>query len=380
MKIWMILSFLSFTSGCTALSQQDADKLRDKYIENTRKLGLEPVYPPNEEFQVGDVFFVSHPSGKPDDIDNRAMIYLGTIQDVRKRANNYLSTRINFGDTSVKSDNLTESQSDFQGGVVSTNNAARTSLPLVSYPAVTGSASSAAAFGGFAFGSSSAFGLGRSETVSIDFGDTRGFGLPLGSIGILTNDFVKQYNGIVCQNEAQALKKARVRAFQNIQRRQKLKMLPSLKNENAMCMTGRDCHVRIITRTLTTRQINYTYTGATVGNLAATQARGELPDSPETTLAVPSTVDLNITIGAEADAANIQALVNALDVIPKSGPPATPTSSLQFVGVQGNAARFTRRLQKPVAIAHEAVFYDFDGGHSSCGLKLDPKSGVFSRD
>lgn len=369
------LFLLAFHSGCTALTQGDADKLRDDYVENTRKLGLEPVYPPSEEFQVGDVYFVSHPSGAPDDIDNRAMIYLGTVPDVRTSANSYLASRINFGDTKLSNTNLALAQPDFQRGAVATNSATRTSLPLVSYPSISGSASSAAAFGGFAFGNSSAFGLGQSESVSIDFGDTRAYGMPVGAVGILNKNFVRQYSGTVCRNQGIVLKQARNRAYLNIKRRQELKKTPALQNVDALCGHGRDCQIRITTRTLSTRQIDYAYTGASVANLAAAQARGAMSDNSQSTLAVPNPVDLSVTIGEETKPAQIQALVKALDVIPASGATATQSNALQFVGFQGNAARFMRKFQKPVAIAYEAVLYNFDGDAPSCGLKIDPESG-----
>ncbi|MFN3315055.1 MAG: hypothetical protein ACK46Q_16560, partial [Hyphomonas sp.] len=47
------ICFVLALSSCTAVS---GDDLAQKYQQRTRELGLFPVYPPREEFQIGDVY------------------------------------------------------------------------------------------------------------------------------------------------------------------------------------------------------------------------------------------------------------------------------------------------------------------------------------
>ena len=48
-----LLAFALLLLGCSAVPNSD---ISVQYKKEARKLGLYPVYPPREEFQIGDVY------------------------------------------------------------------------------------------------------------------------------------------------------------------------------------------------------------------------------------------------------------------------------------------------------------------------------------
>ncbi|WP_298843654.1 hypothetical protein [uncultured Roseobacter sp.] len=345
--------------ACSALPQKD---LQVEYFEAVRELGLTPVYPPREELQVGDVFFVSTNPSAPNDATQTVQVWMGTVQAMRKEANDYLKSRINFTNTDTTSNNgsfdLKPSQADFSSGVVTLNNGARTTLPLVTFPTITGSASSGGALGSFGFLSSFGLSFGRNESVNIDFKDTRAFGVPLGAVRSFSA-VQKEYVANICPHAQNAVALAEGIAAGR----------PDIPED--MCDPTRRCQFQIVTRTIQTRQIDYRYSSAQIARLAASRLNGvPAGDTPETTLPVPGNVDLNITLGEDASSSSLESLVRALETSANADGAANETDGVSFVGLQGNALKFERVLQKPVAIAYESVNHNLDGDSMSCNLKI----------
>ncbi len=334
--------------SCTALPQGKGNDLIRDYLENAREIGLLPIYPPSEEFQVGDVYFASYAKGDPNDLDKSAFVYIGTLQSLRVAANNYLSSRIVYNDTTVPQGNKPAIQADFDSGTVALNNSARTSLPLITYPSATGSAGSAVGLGGFGFGSSVSFGFAQTESVSVNFNDTRAYGLPIGGVPLDLDQLGSEFVHKLCRKVGLSYNRASLI----------LQDKEAIQKTEEMCDPNhRVCRFEAVTRTIRTRQIDYVYTGGSVASLAAAAARGEVAD-PKTTLAVPGNINLDVTIGPEeANAANLTGLITALNNSTGAQAGSTPVNGLNFVGFQGNALRFQRHLQKPVAIAYEAFTY-----------------------
>src|SRR5689334_5233548 len=82
-------------AGCSSL---DTGPMSEKYAEAARALGVNPVYPPREEFQIGDVFLVS---SIPDDPNSSVSVWLGTVDGLLAEANEFLKSRVVFDTTGV---------------------------------------------------------------------------------------------------------------------------------------------------------------------------------------------------------------------------------------------------------------------------------------
>lgn len=336
------LVFVLTLSACTAIPNRD---LRTQYLEMTRQLGLTPVYPPREEFNVGDVYFVSGNDSKPDDTSQTVRIWLGTIDDVRHQANRYMRSRINLEDTVAASNVLTTGgqQKDFEAGTVTLNEDARKTLPLVTFPTVTGAASSAGALGSFGFTNAFGFNFGSSETVSIDFTDTRAFGAPIGATK-MTTTLRDEYLSKICSR-----KNIFVPTAQNLGAQKQIDI-------STMCSKGRSCGFAVITRTYTTRQIQYRYTSARIARLAAARSSGP-SGADATTPQLPTSVDINLTVTGKNSAEELAKIANALQSSVSNPNNKAEFDGLNFVGFQGNALAFSRVFQKPVAVAFDASVF-----------------------
>lgn len=359
LRILILIGLIGTLVSCSALPQGKGSDLIRNYLENAREIGLLPIYPPSEEFQVGDVYFASYSKDDLIDLDKRAFVYIGTLQSLREAANDYLNSRINYANTTVPQNGSPAAQVDFNSGRVALNNGARTSLPLITYPSATGSAGAAVGLGGFGFGSSFAFGFGQTESVSVNFNDTRAYGLPIGGVPLQLGKLGAEFESELCGRVKTAYRRA-------------LLILQGgnvVESATEMCNPKhRICRFEAVTRTIRTRQIDYAYTGGRVASLAAAAARGDVTD-PKTTLAVPGNINLDVTIGPEeANAANLTGLITALNNSTGAQAGSNPVNGLNFVGFQGNALRFERHLQKPVAIAYEGFVYEPSKIAKNCHL------------
>ncbi len=344
-----------FLGACSAGPNRN---LIAKYDEMVRGLGLTPVYPPREELQVGDVFFVSYDARRPNDRSQSFGVWVGSLDSVRHDANAYTRSRINFNDTGTNNNafKTRTTQSDFSGGRVSVNADGRTSLPLVTFPTISGAATTAGALGSFGFLRSFGLGFGTAETVSIDFADTRAFGVPIGAVRS-RNTFKNEYQSKICSHANRTLSAAmQMAAAREI-------------DPPKICENGRKCHYTVVTRTYMTREIDYRYTSAQIARIAASRARGELGSDP-TTQPATSNVDLNITIGDNTSAEDLAKLAAALQPSVTNPNTKKEFDGLSFTGFQGNTMTFKRTLQKPVTIAYDGLNYAIGESEMSCGITI----------
>jgi|GEM_PF-5185917 len=158
-KSGLLLFVLStlFVASCASLPDVDP---RNEYESAVRRLELNPVYPPRQSFRVGDVYAVF---GGKDSIRDKALI--GHLQSVEDFA-----TRFDKGALP----NHIGKQSQAAG--LSDN----ASLMPIAFPAVTVSAASATALGLGLANTSGGLSFGRAKKITIQFKNTRGFGLPDG--------------------------------------------------------------------------------------------------------------------------------------------------------------------------------------------------------
>lgn len=346
---WTTLLALPLLAACSAQPGPDIAK---NYLTTVRDLQLSPIYPPREEFQVGDVYFIENDPKDINDITSTRRFWLGAIENVLKLSNDYLSSRINYVDSDLnkKKDafEIKPPQNDLRTGIVSLADGERRSLPLVSFPSVSGRASTAGAFGGYGFVRSFGLAFGQNESVDLDFGDTRAFGLPPGALAI-DESYQPAFRRHICP----------VMQSEIVQRLDKDKN-PVLENGHPVfdyeCSEGKDCQVLIVTRTILTRSIDFTYSNAQIARLALNRLTSEPPDTP-TALPLPGNLNLDITIGPDSSGEGLDKLVTglttAIDSAQGNGANANETSALSFAGINGRGLTFRRTFRKPVAIAWE---------------------------
>ena len=350
---------LAAMASCSAFPGQN---LRNNYVKMVGSQGLTAVYPPREEFQVGDVFVRSYSTTDLEDLDKRAVIWLGTLTSLQDEANLYMNSRINLENTQMQGDGTAAEakldQTDFLTNKVTRNNLARRTLPIVAFPVVTGAATTAGSLGGAGFLTSFGLGLGASESVSLDFTDTRVFGLPLGAASA-AGKFEGEYIQSICGANL-------VRTgFQRLEL-----AVARLKDvdQKHICSRGRNCDVAVITRTYLTRKLKFHYSSARIARLAAAHRRSPLSDTP-TTVAVPGNVDINVTLSQGDDGKQVDALLTGIsNSVANSGGQDSESTGLSFLGFQGNTLGFQRNFLKPVSIAYDSINFNLDGGKDVCGF------------
>lgn len=331
----------TFLTACSALPERD---LLVEYFDTVREMRLTPVYPPREDLQVGDVIFFTYDPNAENDLDSTTRRWLGSLTSVMEVSNDYLASRINYESSVIDSSGTPDAsiairagQTDLGSGTVSLNNGERRTLPLVSFPSITGRASSAASLGGYGFLQSFGLALGRNETVTLDFGDTRAFGLPDGGVAI-DGEYEHEFRREICPIMMDV-------AFR---RAENGVMTPA-------CPAGLECRVAIVTRTFMTRSISFNYTNARIARLALNRLSGPVSDEPST-LPLPGNLDVNVTLGPDADGTELDQLLSGMNTNLESAQVAgQETSGLNFVGLQGNGLVFQRTFLKPVAVAYDAL-------------------------
>lgn len=336
----------TLVTACSALPERD---LYMNYTEAVRSFDLVPVYPPREEFQVGDVFLIVYNPEEPDSIEERDRFWLGTLESVQTIANEYLSTRINFPDSNLTPAQddfaITPTQDDLRTSVVTLANGERRTLPLVSFPSVSGQASSAGTLGGYGFLQSFGLALGRNETVSLNFGDTRVFGVERADWIVGEDPRVgAEFQHQICP----VLRPALEGVIQN-----------GLSTMRYDCPEGRACDIMIVTQTVLTRTLNFTYTNARIARLALSQLDSPLPQTPNV-IPIPGNLDVTVEVPADANGEALSGLITALSTqvqqVQSNAGNTNETSALNFTGLTARGLQFQREFRKPVAIAYDALF------------------------
>lgn len=342
-----VLVGITFLTACSALPGRD---LYRQYTESVRDLSLVPVYPPREEFQVGDVYLIEYDESDPDDIGDREREWLGSLSAVQTISNEYLSSRINFPDSdltpAMDDFAIAPTQDDLRTSIVTLANGERRTLPLVSFPAVSGQASTAGTLGGYGFLRSFGLALGQNETVSLDFGDTRVFGLERANVLVAEDPRVAaEFAHEICP----LLRRAMDPATDDQGRHTRV----------YDCPEGQTCELMIVTQTVLTRTLNFTYTNARIARLALSRLDSPVSETPSV-LPIPGNLDVTVEVGPEADGEALSQLIAALSTqvqqVQSDVGSTSETSSLNFTGLTARGLQFQREFRKPVAVAYDAVF------------------------
>lgn len=338
MKRVVHLVFALVLAGCSSLGTGEMSR---KYTEAARALGLNPVYPPREEFQIGDVYLVS---SVPDDPDGAVSVWIGTVDELRDEANAFLKTRVIFNSTGAGTDGKTIgiTQEDMASPDVAIRDEQRaTSLTIAAFPSITMQAGMTASTG--LTGAMAAFGFGTSEqtTVTLDFNDVRTYGVPKVLV-------------------AQTYQSAAVQRFGGERFDLGALELPE-KIKAKEILSGRKWHgdrclsMVIVTRVFLTRQINYTYRDRSIvaAGLKVASKEGELSKvsaAPSITVNVLANSD-DPTKNGETAAAMAEAMRIAVASV--SSGASAEGGSFSFVSWDARGLTFKQIFQRPVAIGWE---------------------------
>lgn len=326
------ICFVLALSSCTAGS---GDDLAQKYQQRTRELGLFPVYPPREEFQIGDVYFWSRSISNPNDVET---VWVHSMPWMRHEAEDFLSTRIVFNSSAAKD----APQSDTTGGKLRVRSEVSTdSLPISAFPEITADA-------GFVAGTGiarvfRALGLsgGNRTTVSLNFNDVRTYWVP---------------NVLVAARVRAELEQAAIgtaeQAMVEVQR-----LLDIRRNsQTAACSAVRACGFTVVTRVYLTRNITYTYRSNAIFQAAATRFAEGIPQG--TTAAQPPSVNVTLNGAGAGTSAELQAELTSLrDQVAVLARSQAPGEQIAFQSWDATGLKFSQVFQQPVAIGWDGFDY-----------------------
>lgn len=330
-----LLGVAFVVSSCAQPSKID---IAERYVSDVRELNLVPVYPPSDNYQIGDVYLVLKVSKAKTDRSpygpkDSEEIRIGYMDVVRRQAERSLRERINLADTKFTSTgDLLVAQDDVPLGQLNPIGDKGSALPLpsVAFPSVSGDAGSTyglAPLGGL-------FGLrlagGARTTVTLDFKDVRLLSAPKIAVSKpIADAFATRPFSGECKS-----------ALNLIWDRFRDKIDGASGTTTAKPMI--EMEYKVITQTYLTRQIDYSYTGSSVTALS-----NEIAAKGTQTAAYAPTV----IIGTATDGA-ASALTTAL-----SGVQAQKTSGFSGGTFDRRGITLQRKFQRPVAIAYEGLTY-----------------------
>lgn len=314
--------------------------IRQEYSKTVRELAIVPVYPPREEFQVGDVFAVSY---GPKVLDTERL-YLGSLTEVAARAEKYMSTRIVFRSTEEQASK--DQQDTFGRGFTTRGEITIESLPLAPFPQIQADAGWTGSLGVVELLRAIGIGGGQRTNVLLSFEDVRTYGVPHVEAGNITE-----------------LEDAAARLFlansdlveRELQRRVLIEAVAGTDvetNPEKRCTGG-----FIVTKVYLTRKITYTYQNNSI--IAAGIRRAE-SGSDLSTLKPPDRISVNVNVDGnglitqETGDGELTAFRTSLDNLATSG---SQGDTLNFEGWDARGISFSQDFDRPVAIAYDGFTF-----------------------
>ena len=365
-RFCLIASALLLTAcaGATGIDQEA------QYTKSVRALSLIPVYPPREDLQVGDIYFVSQ--GNRDNPDDRVRFYIDTSREVVNAAQSHLQTRLVFRPTheasKISATDATRQQPDIYSGRVrfrGDRGLAIESLPVVAFPEITLDRGSSQAIGiARVF---NALGLARGErtVITLNFNDTRRFGAPRSSVIPISR--VAADRGYCRYHQSLGSKADQTIADQVA--REVLRYRDSLRARDSsiagVSLENRSSQVAIVTETILTRKITFTFRNAEIVAAGLRRAaRTQVDDPSAAKVNAPSSVVVNVGASAPAGAvtdAEIQAVRNSLNSVLQG---TVQGEGLNFESWDGRGLSFSQYFERPVVVAWDGFEFDLP---SVCG-------------
>jgi len=320
--------------------------VKQAYSEKARELGLFPVYPPREEFQIGDIYLVSSAKNNRND---SVSVWLGSVDGLQKEATKFLESRVVFRETATEklsTFNKTGAgpQADTFGTAIATRKSQYVeSLPLAAFPSISANAGFTAGVGIVGALQSLGIGFGRKTTVTLDFVDVRTYWVPK----VLAAPYKDAAGFKAIDNINQGLS--------DLTRLVKLK-----KGSRLDAAGGERClTMALVTRVYLTRRIDYTYRDAQI--LAAGIRRADVAGTLQNVAPAPTVIvnqqqgdgGTGETLIDDAQLNQLRQSVAAVQGQTSAG------QSLAFQSWDARGLRFGQTFQRPVAIGWDGFDFEF---------------------
>ena len=190
MTNWVMVLFIFCVLTSAACGRHNLSDLPVEYTRTLGQLGFQPVYPPREGFQVGDVYFRARHRINPYDPRKNFNIFVGSIRELIKMSQQFAESRMPFEDTLNNNVNL-DKQYDFRiedlryqcGPDSNSENECRLGrrrMLQLAFPSVTARLSRGIGAGPFESLLNLIGTAARSEYVTVSFPDVRYMRAPLG--------------------------------------------------------------------------------------------------------------------------------------------------------------------------------------------------------
>ncbi|WP_139832197.1 hypothetical protein [Mesorhizobium australicum] len=317
------------------------------YGKAVREVGLFPVYPPREEFQIGDVYMWSQSISDPNDT---VSVYLLTLDWLRQKADDFMASRIVFRNTDsldledpdYSSTDIPEGSSDLALRGDHREPALSRSLPIAAFPTVSADAGFTAGAGLVNVLTSVGLAGGSRTIVTLDFNDVRTYWVPTAQVlNDIRGDLAPKIGPLL---EAGTIDRDRlVKAKRGI--------------ATAPCSNGRRCGISVVTRVYLTRQINYTYRNNRI--VAAALRIAEKPGAT-----APLAPSINVTVKTDnqgvIDSADIDTqLVEIRKQLDNLGANNAQGQAFRFESWNARGVTFSSRYQRPVVVGWDGADLSF---------------------
>lgn len=335
LSLFIVLPLLA-VAGCSSFREPPGVS----YSKSATDLGINPVYPPREDMQVGDIYAVENHTAK-DRLTARSA-YIDTI-DMTSQIQAYLGTRYKFATTTTGTGPIVldqqaiqaAGQTDAAGGKVLTKSDFQT-LPITGFPEIEVDSGITVGVAGQPKGLAAVFGFEAAKTLkmSLRYGGVTSYSVPT----IVGAHMLNQY----CESPKTSINcEASSLAYV-------MNLKYNLGNKDKDQVKGG--YIALVSKVYLARQITYTFNDAILAAAAAaTQGAGAAPTISGEAVNKAMDTDNAAMLSALAD---LQNSLNNASAAAKGG---EGSGSVTFAGVSRNGVSFNEVFARPIVIGYEAA-------------------------
>lgn len=358
LKTRFLLSMLvasSLLTGCGGIQDDDIQK---QYVETVRKLGIVPVYPPREEFQVGDVFAVSfgaNKEGKVINVNDSARVWVADFPEIVKAAEDFMRSRIVFQAKPTSSDATALTPDLYGTSLTRRGEIAVETLPVSAFPTITADAGFTSGLGIARVLQSIGVGGGARTQVRLEFENVRSYWVEPVKLN-QTTIRKKLVSDILIPNQLQNLVDPIPNPILNtLVQAEKVERLSGRELSETRCTTA-----VVVTRVYLARKITYTFYN---GQIIAAGIRRAEDGSTVSAIPAPTRITVNIdnktgeptTVGSVDDElASLRTQIDALATGDSQG------AGLNFESWNALGITLSKEYPRPVAIGYEGFSFPVD--------------------